>query len=71
MKSFDDFLLASHAPLTEAERGWIDILRAIHPGGVPRPGLRSAQLLRRVLGVPAPDDEVFRHGQEEQHPNGG
>ena len=49
MRTFEDFLLASHKPLTAAERGWIDILRAMFPGGVPRPNLRRAQALRRVM----------------------
>ncbi|MCW1918040.1 hypothetical protein NX862_04680 [Rhodobacter sp. KR11] len=49
MKHFEDFLLVSHKPLTEAERGWIDILRAIFPGEVPRPDLRRVQLMRRVM----------------------
>lgn len=49
MKEFNGFRLASHDPLTEAECGWIDILRALFPKGIPAPDLRSAQAVRRVL----------------------
>ena len=44
----NEFRLASCAPLTEAERGWIDLLRAIFPDGVPGPNLRLTQAVRSV-----------------------
>ena len=48
-----EFRLASRAPLTEAELGWIDLLRAIWPDRVPPPDLASVQAFRRHIGVTA------------------
>lgn len=48
-KMVDDLAMATHAPVTEAEQAWVDVLRAIFPAGVPGLTLRRVQALRMAL----------------------
>lgn len=45
----EGFRLPSIAPLTENERAWIDMLRAIVGDRDPAPTLEAVQALRRAL----------------------
>lgn len=48
-KMFEGFVVPQDGPLTEAERGWVEIIRVICFDGVPRPSLEPVQALRDAL----------------------
>ncbi|WP_054005035.1 hypothetical protein [Cypionkella psychrotolerans] len=48
-KRFDDFAAPQDGPLTKAEKGWVELLRAICYDGVPTPSLPVVQVLREAL----------------------
>lgn len=53
MNDTDGIRLQKRGPVSAAEEGWIDILRAIAPEGVPRPSLRVVQALRLAMKADA------------------
>lgn len=53
MKDFQNICLQKHGSLTVEEQGWVDILRAIAPEGVPRPSLLVVQALRLAMKAEA------------------
>lgn len=48
-KMFEGFVVPQDGPLTEAERGWVELLRVICFDGVPPPSLEPVQALRDAL----------------------
>ena len=48
-KSYEGFVVPQDGPLTEAERGWIEILRVISYDAVPAPSVPVVQALREAL----------------------
>ncbi len=48
-KMFEGFVPPQDGPLTEAEKGWIEIIRVICYDEVPRPSLEVVQALRDAL----------------------
>ncbi|MDB5660355.1 MAG: hypothetical protein JWS10_2970 [Cypionkella sp.] len=48
-RMFEGFAVPQDGPLTEAEKGWIELLRVICFDGVPPPSLEPVQALRDAL----------------------